>query len=158
MPKTKKDTVCTDRGFERSPLRALKDITQSDSEAYFILWKYAPQLLPNGEDIKSFEELKNRYKNFEGRTEQGLEKALYKDDVQSAIKYLLKRIDGKRDIDLLNKYYELSMGGNVQALQAYIHFKREFFADDETDELKEILKGASTSVSEDDIDDFQMDF
>ncbi len=158
MATKRKDTICTERGFERSPLRALKKITQSDSEAYFILWKYAPQLLPNGEDIKTFGELKNNYKNFENRTEQSFEKALYKEDVQAAIRYLLKRLDGKRDIDLLNRYYDLAMSGDVQALKAYIEFKKGFFADDETDELKEILKGASTSVSDDDIEDFQMDF
>lgn len=152
-----KDTVRSSRGQEKALLPALKDITHSDSEAYFIIWKYAPELLPNEENIKTFADLKKNYKCFEERTEQGLEKALFKEDVQAGVRYLLKRLDGKRDIDLLNKYYALAMGGDVQALKAYMDFKKNFFADNEADELKDILNGANVNVS-DDIDGFQMDF
>ncbi len=157
MPK-KKDTIRSEKGQEKALLPALKDITHSDSEAYFIIWKYAPQLLPNEENIKTFADLKKNYKCFEDRTEQGFEKSLFKEDVQIGIRYLLKRLDGKRDIDLLNKYYALAMAGDVQALKAYVDFKKSFFADNEADELKDILKGANVNVSDDDIDDFQMDF
>ncbi len=156
MPK-KKDTVRSGNGQEKALLPALKDITHSDAEAYFIIWKYAPQLLPNGENIKTFEDLKNNYKNFETRTEQSFEKALFKEDVQAGVKYLLKRLDGKRDIDLLNKYYDLAMSGDVQALKAYMEFKKNFFADDEVDELKAILNGANVNVSDNDTDDFKME-
>lgn len=158
MPTKKKDTIHANNGSEKSLLSALKDITHSDAEAYFIIWKYAPELLPNSDTIKSFEDLKNTYRNFENRTEQSFEKALYKEDVQAGIKYLLRRLDGKRDVDLLNKYYDLAMGGDVQALKAYMNFKKIFFVDNEADELKEILRGASVNISDDDIDDFQMDF
>ena len=157
MPKHK-DTIRAGNGSERSILMAVKDITHSDAETYFILWKYAPQLLPCGETIKTFEDLKNNYKNFEKRTEQSLEKALYKEDVQAAVKYLMKRMDGKRDIDLLNKYYDLAMGGDLQALKGYMQLKEILFADNEADELKEILKGASVNARDDDIDDFKMEF
>lgn len=151
----KKDTVRSERGQEKALLPALKDITHSDTEAYFIIWKYAPQLLPNDENIKTFNDLTKVYKCFEGRSEQGLEKALFKEDVQAGIKYLLKRLDGKRDVDLLNKYYELAMSGDVQALKAYLLYKKAFFADDETNELKAILSDAR--ISTDDSDDFDMD-
>lgn len=43
----KKDTVVSVNGNEKSILSALKDITHSDAEAYFIIWKYAPELLPD---------------------------------------------------------------------------------------------------------------
>ena len=99
--------------------------------------------------------MKNTYKNFENRTEQSFEKALFKEDVQSGVKYLLKRLDGKRDVDLLNKYYSLAMNGDVQALKAYMDFKKNFFADNESNELKAILSGVNVS-GEDDADDFEM--
>lgn len=154
MPK-KKDTIYSGgNNTEKSILSALKDITHSDAEAYFIIWKYAPELLPNNE-IKSFEDLKNTYKNFENRTEQSFEKALFKEDVQAGIKYLLKRLDGKRDVDLLNKYFSLAMNGDVQALKAYMDFKKNFFADNETSELKAILSGVNL-ISGDDAEDFEM--
>lgn len=47
---------------EKALIQALKAITHSDSETYYIIWKYAPQLLPGGENIKTFEDLKNTYK------------------------------------------------------------------------------------------------
>ncbi len=147
----KKDTVVASNGNEKSVLSALKDITHSDAEAYFIIWKYAPELLPDYESIKDFTDLQHTYKQFEGRTEQSCEKMFYKEDVQAGIRYLLKRLDGKRDIELLNKYYDMALGGDVQALKAYMDFKKQFFTDDETDELKSILAGAI--VSSDDYDD-----
>ena len=157
MPKNK-DTIYSGSGSEKSILPALKDMTHSDSESYYIIWRYAPELLPSNENIKTFEDLKSTYKCFENRTEQSLEKALFKEDVQAGVKYLLKRLDGKRDIDLLNKYYDLAMGGDLQALKGYMQLKEMLFADNEADELKEILKGASVNVSDDDIDDFKMEF
>lgn len=154
MANKKKDTLYTPNGkIEKSILSALKEITKSDAETYFILFKYAPELLP-AENIKTFEDLKSNYAAFENRTEQSLEKGLFREDVQSAIKYLLKRLDGKRDIELLNKYYSLAMGGDVQALKAYVDFKKGFFADNEADELKAILAGAT--VKDDYDDNFEM--
>lgn len=141
---------------EQTILAALKGITHSDAEAYYIVWKYAPELFDK--EYKTFDELKDAYKNFASRTETSLEKAELKEDVQAAIKYLLKRLDGKRDIQLLNKYYQKAMDGDVQALKAYMEFKKSFFADDEINELKSILDGANATVSDDDIDDFKMDF
>lgn len=154
MPKKKTtETIYTDKNTEKSMLSALKEITHSDAEAYFIIWKYAPQLLPS-EAVNTYEDLQNTYKQFENRTEQSFEKALFKEDVQAGVRYLLKRLDSKRDTDLLNKYYTLAMDGDVQALKAYMGFKKSFFADNETDELKAILKGVN--VSSDDDDDFEM--
>lgn len=71
---------------------------------------------------------------------------------------MLKRLDGKRDIELLNKYYDLAMSGDVQALKAYMEFKTKFFKDSEDDELQAILNGASTSVDYSDTEDFKMEF
>lgn len=141
---------------EQTIIAALKSITHSDAEAYYVIWKYAPELFDT--EYKTFEDLKAAYKNIGERTLTSFEKAELKEDVQSAIKYLLKRLDGKRDIQLLNKYYKKAMDGDVQALKAYMEFKKSFFADDEINELKSILDGANTTVSDDDIDDFKMDF
>lgn len=153
----KKDTVVSVNGNEKSILSALKDITHSDAEAYFIIWKYAPELLPDYETIKNYADLQRTYKQFQDRTEQSCEKMLYKEDVQAGIRYLLKRLDGKRDIELLIKYYDMALGGDVQALKAYMDFKKNFFTDNETDELKDILAGAVVDIDDDD-EDFKMNF
>ena len=136
----------------------LKQMLNNDAIMYYILWKYAPDILPDNENIKNYADLCNKYETLQGRTEQSIEKSLYKQNVQDAVKFLLKRLDGKRDIELLNKYYEKAMGGDVQALKAYMEFKAVFFKNSEDDELKAILNGASTSVDYSDTEDFKMEF
>lgn len=143
---------------EKSMMGTLKQMLNNDAIMYYILWKYAPDILPDNENIKNYTDLCNKYETLKGRTEQSIEKSLYKENVQAAIKLLLKRLDGKRDIELLNKYYEKAMGGDVQALKAYMEFKTAFFKDSEDDELKAILRGASASVDYSDTEDFKMEF
>lgn len=127
---------------DKSILSALKEITKSDDVAYYIVFRYAPELLEK--EIKTYEDLQATYTHFENRSEKNLEKLLFKESSQKAIKFILKRIDTSRDIKLLNKYYELAEGGDVQALKAYMEFKKSFFSDDnETDELKSLLRGAT---------------
>lgn len=142
---------------ERSMIGTLKKMLNNDAIMYYILWKYAPDILPDNENIKDFADLCNKYETLQGRTEQSIQKSLYKQNVQDAVKFLLKRLDGKRDIELLNKYYEKAMGGDVQALKAYMEFKTTFFKDSEDDELKAILSGANTSVDYSDTEDFKME-
>lgn len=108
---------------EKSIIRTLKQMLNNDAIMYYILWKYAPDAIPEEDNIKTYSDLCNKYKALQGRTEQSVEKSLYKEEVQAAIKVLLKRLDGKRDIELLNKYYDLAMGGDVQALKAYIDYE-----------------------------------
>ncbi len=137
---------------DKSILSALKEITKSDDIAYYIVYLYAPELLDK-DNIHSYSDLQAAYVHFEKRDEKNLKKLLYKESSQKAIKYLLKRIDTSRDIELLNKYYELSKSGDVQALKAYIDFKRAFFADNsETDELKSLLQGATLSAKEEEFE------
>ncbi|MBP3630016.1 MAG: hypothetical protein J6J23_00860 [Clostridia bacterium] len=143
---------------EKSIIRTLKQMLNNDAIMYYILWKYAPDAIPEEDNIKTYSDLCNKYKALQGRTEQSVEKSLYKEEVQAAIKVLLKRLDGKRDIELLNKYYDLAMSGDVQALKAYMEFKTKFFKDSEDGELKAILNGASTSVDYSDTEDFKMEF
>lgn len=143
---------------EKSMMGTLKQMLNNDAIMYYILWKYAPDILPDNENIKNYADLCNKYETLQGRTEQSIEKSLYKQNVQDAVKFLLKRLDGKRDIELLNKYYEKAMGGDVQALKAYMEFKAVFFKNSEDDELKAILNGASTSVDYSDTEDFKMEF
>lgn len=145
--------MATNAVNEKGILMTLKEITHSVAEAYYILFLYAPEFLPT--QVKTFAELKKEYNEFRNLDEKDCKKSLLKSDVQRAIRTLMKRIDGKRDIELLNKYYELAMGGDVQALKAYMDFKKRYFTDDESDELTAILKGASIDKSKD--DDFEMD-
>ena len=73
----------TETGREKNMLSAIKDITKADSETYWILWKYAPDLLT--EKIDTFEELKSKYAVFADKTEEACNKYIYKEDVQSGM-------------------------------------------------------------------------
>ena len=146
---------------EKTMLQSLAEIANSEKYAYYILYRYAPDLLPNlkpGEKIDTDEQLQKKYVKLADRHEEALSNALYYEDVQAAVKFLMQRLAGKRDAELLNKYYELAMSGDTQALKAYVTFRGTYLADDESNELKSILDGAKIPVkdktSDIDFDDF----
>ncbi len=158
MPKLKQSRT-TVRGKEKAIIQALKDITNSDMENYYILFLYAPELIPCEAEIKTYKDLVDNYPSyFKDLPEKRLQKILLKESVQEGISYLLKHLDKKRDTDLLNKYYDLAMSGDVQALKAYMEFKKEYFKDGETDELKAILKNANIKETDADynFDDYKI--
>lgn len=138
---------------ELSILTTLINMT-SQPDAYYIIWKYAPELIADNNNLDSFEKLQKRYSFFEKRTETGLEKTLYKEANQKAIKYLMQRLDKKRDIELLNKYFHLAMNGDTHALKAYMDFKKTVLSDGGTDELSQIIKNAAISSD----DNYEMKF
>ena len=48
---------------EESIFAHIKGMVKTDAKVYFIIWKYAPSLLPN-QNIKTFDDLKTNYKTF----------------------------------------------------------------------------------------------
>lgn len=149
------DIVRSASGKEKSIIKVLRDYTNTDAEAYYILFVHAPELLPN-EDIKTYEDLQAHYVCLSDKSESAMKRLMHREGSQKATKYLLKRLDCSRDINLLNQYYKLAMKGDVQALKMYMEFKKEFFSDDdESDELKSILNG--TTIPRNTDDDFEME-
>ena len=139
-------------GNSRTLLQELTDIA-GEAYAYYVLFLYCPEYLDP--DVKTFEVLKNRYQRMENQNEKAMKKGLYRDNVQEAIKILLTRIDKIRDAQLMNKYFRLAMSGDVQALKAYMDFKKNYFANDES-ELSQILGKINLNSVDDVDDDFQM--
>lgn len=141
---------------EKTVLATLKEMVHTDTKVYWIVWKYAPDLLPT--PCKTFEDLQENYVAFRKLTEDICNRYIYVESVQSAIRWLLKRMDGARMIELYNIYFERAKS-DVQAFKALIDFKKEFFQDEESSELMQILSGANVSTNTDDEDeDFTMDF
>lgn len=142
--------------YDKSLLSAVREIVDGNEPvAYYIVWKYAPQLMPDGDSCSTFEELSKRYDCISKRPEKSIIKSLYNENAQRAIKYLMERIDVQRSVDILNRYYQMAMDGDTQALKAYMEFKKKFF--DETDnsnELEQILHGMSfdTDKNEEELD------
>lgn len=110
----------------------------TDYKAYFLWWKYAPELLPRG--IKTFKDLQNRYQKFPNVTEQEAELWLYEKPVQDSLKELLKSQHTKKMMELYNIYFEKAKT-DVQAFKAFIDFSNAFFADEKDSELEMLLKG-----------------
>ncbi len=141
---------------EKTVLATLKEMVHTDTKVYWIVWKYAPDLLPT--PCKTFEDLQENYVAFRKLTEDICNRYIYVESVQSAIRWLLKRMDGARMIELYNIYFERAKS-DVQAFKALIDFKKEFFQDEESSELMQILSGANVSTNTDDEDeDFTMEF
>lgn len=154
MP-TNKNTINSRNECEKTVHQTLKDMVRTDSKVYWILWKFAPELLNTESELKTYKDLQNKFVCFQKLDENTVNRYIYNEAVQNAIKWLLKRQDGVRMIELYNIYYERAKT-DVQAFKALIDFKKEFFAGNEQSELVKILNGVKIQ-SNDDSDDYQMD-
>ncbi|CAB1244937.1 conserved protein of unknown function [Ruminococcaceae bacterium BL-6] len=124
---------------EESIQSHLFDMVKTHTKVYYILWKYAPQLLP--QQFKTFDDLKNNYKVFTPKiTEKTAENWLLEENVQTAVKWLLKREHQAKMIELYNVYYERAQT-DTNAFKAFVEFSNQFFADTQSSELLDIVQG-----------------
>lgn len=127
---------------EQSILQRIKEMVRTDAKVYFILWKYAPQLLPDGGELKTFNDLKNHYKTFtDGMTESTCNNWLTEQNVQTAVKWLLKRLHQQKMIELYNLYF-IKAKEDTNAFKAFTDFSEKFFAQEKESELLSILQNA----------------
>ena len=132
---------------ELSIYSKLKSLVKTDTKVYFIMWKYAPQILPNP-NLKTFEDLKGNYKAFtDGLTEQSCNNWLMEENVQTAVKWLLKREHQAKLIELYNTYYDKAKE-DTNAFKAFTDFSDKFFAEEQGSELLGILNG----IKDDELD------
>ena len=132
---------------EQSVLKHLISLVHTQTKAYYILWKYAPELLPA--KFKTFDDLKNNYKVFTaGVTEKTAENWLMEENVQTAVKWLLKREHQKKLIELYNIYYDKAKE-DTNAFKAFIDFSNQFFNDDKKSDVLDIIQNIPDSELED---------
>lgn len=132
--------------LEQSLLSKLHEMLPTQVKVYYIVWKYAKHLLPK--KIDTFEELTTEYKGFtEGMDESQCERWLAEESVQAAIKYLLKRMHGKKLIELYEIYFEKAKT-DVQAFQAFAKFSEKFFEESGEDELRTILNKTKINIDD----------
>lgn len=119
-------------------MQKLHEMLPTQTKVYFIVWKYAPTLLPK--KVDTFEELTTEYKGFtKGMDEAQCERWLAEESVQAAVKYLLKRMHAQKLVELYEIYFDKAKE-DVQAFQAFSKFSEKFFEDDGEDELRAVLK------------------
>ena len=119
-------------------MQKLHEMLPTQVKVYYIVWKYAPSLLPK--KIDTFEELVEEYKGFtKGMDEAQCERWLAEESVQAAVKYLLKRMHAQKLVELYEIYFDKAKE-DVQAFQAFSKFSEKFFEDDGEDELRAVLK------------------
>lgn len=137
---------------ENSIYQTLKQMINTDTKVYYVMWKFCPEYLKDYEKkpIENFEDLKRRYQCFSHTiTEKTCEKYMLEQGVQNAIKWLLERLHQKKQIELYNAYYKKALDGDVQAFKAFEDFSEKFFADNKESGLVSLLN----NVSEDDLKD-----
>lgn len=123
---------------EQSLMQKLHEILPTQVKVYYIVWKYAPHILPK--KVDTFEELTTEYKGFtKGMDEAQCERWLAEESVQTAVKYLLKRMHAQKLVELYEIYFDKAKE-DVQAFQAFSKFSEKFFEDDGEDELRAVLK------------------
>lgn len=133
---------------EESVKAHLKKIVKSDAKVYYIIWKYAPELLP--QTCKTFNDLKSAYKVFpQESTDKAAENWLLEEDVQTAVKWLLKRENQKKMIELYNIYFRKAQD-STDAFKAFVDFSHKFFADDKRNDLLSMVENMSENDLKDD--------
>lgn len=136
---------------EKSILTELREMTGNDYMAYWIAWKYAPNLL--SQKFPTYNDLCEYYKTLGNKkmSEAECEKWLYYSKVQDAVKWLLKKQKGARMIELYNIWFEMAKVDS-NALKEFIKLQDIFFQNDEMSEVESILRGASFKEEEEDYD------
>ena len=125
---------------EESVLTKLFELTGNKAKSYYIVWRYAPHLLPK-ENIVTFEDLHNTYQFFTpGMNERLCENWLSEAKVQTAVKWLLKRLHQQKMINLYNTYYAKALE-DTQAFKAFVDFSDKFLATEKESELLSIING-----------------
>lgn len=139
---------------EKGIVPALREMLNSDYMAFWIVWKYAPDLLP--EKFNNFDEFSQHYKAIsnKGLTERDCEKFLYIDKVQRAIKWLMGKQKNARMIELYNTWYEAAKK-DANALKEFLKLQDIFLQGEQENELEKILRNVNV---DDDEDDYQMNF
>ena len=151
---TKKDGYSMGKSVsnEESVLSHIIGMVKTQAKAYYIIWKYAPDLLPNP-NVKTFEDLTSQYKTFtKGMTPHVCDNWLMEENVQTAVKWLLQREHQKKMIELYNIYYDKAKS-DTNAFKAFIDFSNQFFADDKKNGILEIVQGLNDKDFDDDTGD-----
>ena len=142
---------------EKSIYATLKEITGTDTKAYYIMYLYCPEYLKEADrrPVKDFEDLKSRYECFsDSITENVCKRYIMEQGCQTAIKWLLKRLHQKKMIELYDKYYQKALDGDVQAFKAWQEFSEKFFIEDKENELTKLLN----KIPDDDLETDREDY
>lgn len=108
-----------------------------ERKAYYVMWLYAPEYLPN-QNITSFDELKAHYKQL-NVTEKTCKDWLLEPEVQDVIKYIFKKTDMLRKAELYKKTYEKALD-DPSIIKAFQTCSKDFLGEDEkTESLEDIL-------------------
>lgn len=142
---------------EKSIYATLKEIIGTDIKVYYIMYLYCPEYLKEAEKkpVKDFEDLKSRYKCFsDSITEDICKRYIMEQGCQSAIKWLLKRLHQKKEIELYDRYYQKALDGDVQAFKAWQDFSDKFFRENKENELTKLLNKIPDGDLENDKEDY----
>lgn len=123
---------------ESTLLQQLLEVT-TKGKAYWILWKY-------GFYNSTFEELSK--KHLDNVSEEKTKDYMSQDDVQQAIKKLLKVMHQEKMIKLYETYYDKAIAGDVNSAKFLMDFSKEFFSD-KKDEILSVL----SNIEVDDYDE-----
>lgn len=140
---------------EKTVLMTLKDMIKTDSKVYYVLWKYAPDLLPKNtldNPIKTFEDLVKAYECIKA-DQRMCENYLMEENVQNSIAWLRGRQHKHKMYALYDKFCEKALSGDVQAFKAVLEFGDKYFKGSEEAELLKVIHGVDLNGSSDD-DDF----
>lgn len=144
---------------EKSVLMSLKDMVKTDGKVYYILWKYAPDLLPKNtleNPIKTFDDLTVAYECIKA-DQRICENYLMEENVQKAVKWLRSRQHTQKMFDLYDRLCEKAADGDVQAFKAVLEFGDKYLSDTKEAELLKVLHNVNLN-SDDEEEGYDFSF
>lgn len=122
---------------EQTLLQQLMEVT-TKQKAYWILWKY-------GFYKATFKELSEKF--LDNVSEDKTKEYMCQEDVQQAIKKILKVKHQEKMIKLYETYYDKALKGDVNSAKFLMDFSKEFF-NDRKDEVLSVLSNLEVDDDE----------
>ncbi|MEA4899401.1 MAG: hypothetical protein VB115_14325 [Christensenellaceae bacterium] len=123
---------------EKAILEEMKQRAGGDSRGLYVLWRFAPHLLPD-KNIKTFDDLKSKYTAMKNCNEDDCKAWLYEKRSQDAIKVLHSRLHQNKMIEIYNSLCEKALGGDTQAFKAVKSIGDQMFGESSENSLDNIL-------------------
>lgn len=129
---------------EKTLMQTLDELSGGRRYSMFIVWYCANK--KTRESWESFTS-KNNYKNVSWEyVEQNW---LLDAGIQRGIKYYMKLQHAEKMKSVYDKMVEQALDGDVQSAKYLMDFADDYFAEDKTDELDDLLSGINLEVEKD---------
>ena len=131
------------RIYKKSAVGKLDDITGNNKYSRFVVWYCTPE-----DEREPFEEYASKNGNNNVTWEHVAKFWLTDEGVLEGIRYYMKILHTQKMKNIYDTMYKQAIEGDVQSAKYLIDFAKDFFKDDKTSELENLLQGIDLDEEE----------